>query len=138
MANNAVEYALRFIGRPYKWGGDDPMEGFDCSGFALEVLKSVGAVADNFDTTAQYLAKLFPRVDTPDAGALVFFGNGDKAINHVGICLGRDCMVEAGGGTSKTTNLEAAMRQNAFIRIRPITRRKDIVCYCDPFLHKED
>jgi len=26
----AIEYAKAFIGRPYIWGGDDPIKGFDC------------------------------------------------------------------------------------------------------------
>ena len=40
-AELAVKYAMAFIGTPYVWGGDDPMGGFDCSGFCIEVLKGV-------------------------------------------------------------------------------------------------
>jgi cell wall-associated NlpC family hydrolase len=39
----AVEYAEKFIGKFYKWGGDDPA-GFDYSGLAIEVLKAVGVL----------------------------------------------------------------------------------------------
>ena len=37
----AYKLAWKYIGKFYKWGGDDP-SGFDCSGFVIEILKSVG------------------------------------------------------------------------------------------------
>jgi len=30
----------------YLWGGDDPLAGFDCSGFVIEILKSVGILEE--------------------------------------------------------------------------------------------
>jgi len=135
-AQIAVEYIKRFIGLPYKWGGDDPMEGFDCSGLAIEMLKSVGHLTNNEDTTADGLMRMFPRVDTPIVGCLVFFGKPGKA-THVGICLNSLEMLEAGGGGPGTVDVKEAMKSNAFIRMRPIKSRKDFICFCDPFLEDE-
>ena len=42
LRTSAVDYIKRFIGRPYSWGGDDPMSGFDCSGLIHETLQAVG------------------------------------------------------------------------------------------------
>ena len=132
LAQQALDYALRFVGLPYMWGGDDAVEGFDCSGLAIEMLKSVGIVEPNFDTTAHYLSKMYPKVDRPDAGVLAFYGK-EIRITHVGICLGRSRLLEAGGGNSRVTDRDSVAANDAFIRIRPIDYRKDRVCFCDPF-----
>ena len=36
-AANVVAYAKSFVGRPYKWGGNDPHTGSDCSGFLVYI-----------------------------------------------------------------------------------------------------
>ena len=133
----AVEYARSMVGRPYRWGGDDPMGGFDCSGLAQEVLASVG-LDPSGDQTADGLYRMLKAkaVGSPDgnwpAGCLVFYGSA-SAITHVGVSIGNGLMVEAGGGGSKTLTAEDAQTQNAFVRIRPINRRADFVAVCDPF-----
>ena len=53
-----VEYAEKFIGRPYVWGGDGSGKfggGFDCSGLVLEALKATGYIGNGQDLTAQGL-----------------------------------------------------------------------------------
>src|SRR5262249_25682289 len=37
-----VNYARKFIGTPYSWGGSSPRSGFDCSGFVRYVYKHFG------------------------------------------------------------------------------------------------
>ena len=49
-----VDYALSFTKIPYRWAGDDPMAGFDCSGYLQEVLASVG-MDPRGDQTSQAL-----------------------------------------------------------------------------------
>jgi cell wall-associated NlpC family hydrolase len=132
-AKRFVQYLEHFIGLPYRWGGDDPLEGFDCSGLVIEGLKAVGLVKGNFDTTANGLRHMYSgsvtQSDKP--GALAFFGTGK--ISHVGICVGHGLMLEAGGGWSETTSRDVAARQNAYIRVRPLNARTDLVILCDPF-----
>ena len=40
--NDLVLTARSFIGIPYKWGGDSPREGFDCSGLTMTVYQLNG------------------------------------------------------------------------------------------------
>lgn len=126
-----VEYALQFVGQPYRWGGDDTINGFDCSGFVQELLASVGMDPPG-DQTADALYRYFlvngkpDLTDEPLAGELVFFGKPER-ITHIGFCIDGFRMIEAGGGGSRTTSREAAARDNAYIRIRPINRRKDLI-----------
>ena len=119
---------MRFVGTPYIWGGDDPILGMDCSGFAQEVLASIGFDPDG-DQTAHGLynyLKMNGLMSSRSKGALAFYGSS-KRITHVAICLDDMFMIEAGGGGSKTTTKEAAAKHNAYIRVRPIDRRKDLV-----------
>lgn len=125
------DYAMQFVGKPYMWGGDDPLAGFDCSGLAIELLQAAGVLPPKYDTTAQ---GLFLRcrgtdgiVTTADFGYLAFYGANEEKITHVAFCMDNYFMLEAGGGGSETLTIEDAIKQNAYIRLRPIRSRKDLV-----------
>lgn len=123
-------YALSFLATPYFWGGDDPMSGFDCSGFVSELLRASGVVPHNFRTNAQGLfnfLKSKASATQPQLGAIAFFGKSVNEISHVGFCLDGVTMIEAGGGGSSTTDEAAASIQNAFVRLRPTRFRKDFL-----------
>lgn len=120
------DYALSFVGLPYIWGGSGP-EGFDCSGLVIELLQAAGVLQPHIDDTAMGLMKRFPLEPmVPSLGALLFFGKFG-AVTHVGFALSRESYLEAGGGTSKTTTPAAAARDNAYVRVRPLEWRKDLV-----------
>lgn len=127
------EYALKFIGRPYIWGGDGSGKcggGFDCSGLVLECLWALGVLPQK-DMTAQGIhdaimdksGHVVPRmyIATDD---LLFFGKDVKHITHVAIAIGNGLMVEAGGGGSKCRTLATS---TGMVRVRPIASRKDLV-----------
>lgn len=116
-----LKTALAYLGTPYVWGGDDP-SGFDCSGYVIECLKSVGFVKETDDFTADGLLRLFndKLVDRPQRGALLFFLNERSAANHVTICLDEHFQIGASGGGAGTTDEKAAWKANAYVKIRPI------------------
>lgn len=122
-----IQYAMSFIGVNYLWGGDDPMRGYDCSGYIQEILASQGWDPKG-DQTAQNLYDYFKHMlphTRMKRGSLLFFGVDHKNITHVALALDGRYMIEAGGGGSTTTSKEAAERANAFVRIRPV--RFDLV-----------
>lgn len=127
------DYAMSFVGLPYIWGGDDPILGFDCSGLVLELLQAVGEFPSGDDMTAHGLFQRYSsnRLEHPQFGALVFFGRPEK-VTHVGFCLNSALMLEAGGGGSKTVHVKEAAKQNAYVRIRPISNRRDLVGFALP------
>lgn len=128
------DYAMSLVGLPYIWGGDDPINGFDCSGLVIELLIAQGKLAQGFDTTANGLYYQFSSKSTskPAFGALAFYGSLNERITHVGWCLDRELMLEAGGGGSATRTAHDAAAQNAYIRIRPINSRRDLVAVVKP------
>ena len=44
-----VEFALRYLGNPYVWGGSSLTDGTDCSGFVYSVFNSLGYDIPRFD-----------------------------------------------------------------------------------------
>lgn len=130
----ALKIAFTYLGTWYKWGGDDP-SGFDCSGFVIEILQSVGLVGRKEDLTAAGLWERFKRgkVSQPRAGVLVFWANRNGNVIHVEMAISTIHAIGASGGGSGTITAEDAIRKNAFIKIRPIDSRQRIKGYADPF-----
>lgn len=128
------EYALSLIGTPYKYGGNNPVEGMDCSGLVCELLRSSGLVQG--DMSAQALHDYFESQgcirNSYSFGALAFFGKSVKDISHVAFILDRFRMLEAGGGDSLTLTREDAARKNAFVKVSMISHRKDRVAILKP------
>lgn len=129
----ATKVAWGFLGKPYIWGGDDPVAGFDCSGFCIEILQSVGALPRKGDWTAAALKARFSSRATPREGCLVFWENPSGHIIHVEYCLDSEHSIGASGGGSTTITVAEAIKQNAYVRVRPFATRAGIAGYADPF-----
>jgi cell wall-associated NlpC family hydrolase len=93
-AGNAVDYAYAQLGTSYLWGGAGP-GGFDCSGLVQAAYASAGI---ELPRTAQAQFDAGPPVPPGDplqAGDLVFFGTDTGHVDHVGIVINADEMVDA-------------------------------------------
>jgi cell wall-associated NlpC family hydrolase len=128
--NGLIAYAKSFLHTPYKWGGNSPLLGMDCSGFVQSILASIGMDPPGRDT-AQSLYAFFSIngivMQKPVAGCLIFYGHAVDQISHIAFAINEFQMIEAGGGDSSTLTKEIADKQNATVRIRPYNRRLDIV-----------
>ncbi|WP_082672460.1 C40 family peptidase [Luteimonas abyssi] len=107
-ANSVVIRAIGLVGTPYRFGGNTPEGGFDCSGLVHYVY------SDMLDlrlprTSRELAAVQGPRI-APDrlaAGDLVFFGPRGN-VTHVGIYVGEGRFVHApsSGGTVRLDHLD--------------------------------
>lgn len=124
--------AFKLIGTPYIWGGDDIIKGFDCSGFIIELLKSVGLLPREGDWTAEtlYLRFRLKMVKTAKEGCLVFWAKNRK-VNHVEYVYKYGLTIGASGGGSKTLTEKDAIDHNAYIKMRPM--RKGYYAIVNPF-----
>lgn len=90
-----VSTAMRFLGVKYRFGGDTPKEGFDCSGLvAYAAEKSLGL---KLPRSARDQAQTGTSVGREDLrrGDLVFFNTLGRRYSHVGIYLGDHKFVHA-------------------------------------------
>ncbi|HBG39640.1 MAG TPA: glycoside hydrolase [Clostridiaceae bacterium] len=92
-SQNVVNYAEKFIGNRYVFGGMSP-SGFDCSGFTSYVYKSFGI---NLPRTASGQAGVGQPVSESNLapGDLVLFETYEKGISHVGIYVGNRQFIDA-------------------------------------------
>lgn len=132
------KYALSFLGRPYQWGGDDPLGGFDCSGLVIELMQASGEIRPGSDMTAQGLYNWFSTENAEEIGfcafgALVFYGHSRHRITHVAFGLDKYRVLEAGSGGKSIRTMDDAIKHNAVIRIRPYNYRSDSVAIYRPF-----
>ena len=95
--NEIVRTAQRYIGVPYRWGGESPRTGFDCSGLTMVVYRLNGL--DLPRTSArQWQAGTPIRRSQLAKGDLVFFAtSGGRRVSHVGIYAGNDNFLHAPG-----------------------------------------
>ena len=89
-AERAVRYALDEVGVPYRWGGESPGTGFDCSGL---VRWAYGQVGIDLPHSSYALYGEGRRVSGSNLapGDILFF----EGLGHVGLYLGRGRMVHA-------------------------------------------
>jgi cell wall-associated NlpC family hydrolase len=100
----AVKLALEAVGTPYRWGGESPATGFDCSGL---VRWAYGRVGVDLPHNSYALYSEGRRVPEPsmEPGDILFF----EGLGHVGLYLGRGRMVHApqSGRTVEVVRLAA-------------------------------
>jgi len=137
MRIEATEYAKSFIGTWYSWGGDDPMAGFDCSRYTGEIMKSVGVLPRNSVAPRardQFKMWIKYQVVNPYKGCLVFWrSKEDGPVMHVEYCINEYQTIGASGGGGATVTKADAIRDNAFIKERPIHRNRPLAGFVDPF-----
>jgi cell wall-associated NlpC family hydrolase len=119
----AADILWSHIGRPYRWGGDDPMAGFDCSGLVVEWMKSVGLLGRGADLTADGILSMFAgnEVSPRDLQKmdLVFWIKNRKAIHVETIWHPAELAVGASGGGPGVVDAKDAVEANAYIKVRP-------------------
>lgn len=108
LANNVLFRAISLVGTPYRWGGNTPQTGFDCSGLVGYVFRTEAGL--DLPRTSRDIAALdAPRIARKDLepGDLLFFGRHHR-VNHVAIYVGRGRFVNAPdkGGTVRLDELD--------------------------------
>ncbi|MGC8463956.1 MAG: C40 family peptidase, partial [Acidimicrobiales bacterium] len=91
----AVRYALAQLGTPYRWGGETPGVGFDCSGLVQAAERAAGITLPRVAQAQFEVGTVVPPGEPIVAGDLVFFGRGPHRVEHVGLVVGPGLMVDA-------------------------------------------
>ena len=93
ISNQVVNYALKFVGGPYVYGGNSLTRGTDCSGFTKLIYKKYGINLPRSAGAQSYKGRKIKLNDLMP-GDLVFSGYNGK-IGHVAIYIGNNKLVHA-------------------------------------------
>ena len=115
-AQSLSTYALGLLGVNYKFGGNTPESGLDCSGLVRYVFQQVTGV--DLPRTAKAMSGVGASVPIADLkpGDLVFFNTRRFAFSHVGIYLGDNQFIHAPrtGREVEVTTLDKRYWQTRF------------------------
>lgn len=93
-AAKAVTAAASQLGIPYRWGAELENQFFDCSGLVQWAYEQAGIKLPRV-AQAQYDYGILVLDGNLQPGDLVFFGANSRSIEHVGIYIGNNTMIDA-------------------------------------------
>jgi hypothetical protein len=114
--------AMSLVGVPYRWGGNTPDSGFDCSGLVRYVVLRAASV--NLPRTTADMSGRGESIEPDEIapGDLIFFNTTGRAHSHVGIYVGKLRFVNAPstGGTVRLDYLTNPYWAKRFDGIRRV------------------
>ncbi len=123
-ATSVLMRAIGLVGTPYRYGGNTPESGFDCSGLVTYVYRDMLDL--RLPRTSRELAqvqgpKIEPRRLAP--ADLVFFGSRGS-VTHVGIYVGEGRFVHAPstGGTVRLDHLDGPYWRDHYTGAKRVLR----------------
>ncbi|CAG4886455.1 hypothetical protein R69919_00210 [Paraburkholderia gardini] len=121
-AGDVVVGALNMIGVRYRWGGNTPDSGLDCSGFVRYVFQDTLGMA--LPRRAEEMSHVGEKVRMSELkpGDLVFFNTMRRAASHVGIYIGDNKFVHSPstGSTIRVDDLDDGYWEKRFTGARRI------------------
>ncbi len=114
--------AMSLVGIPYRWGGNTPDAGFDCSGLVRYIVSRAANVSLPRTTAEMSTRGVSVEPDEIAPGDLVFFNTTGRPHSHVGIYVGKLRFVNAPstGGTVRLDYLSNPYWARHFDGIRRV------------------
>ncbi|CAG8867323.1 hypothetical protein PS627_02430 [Pseudomonas fluorescens] len=124
VAEDVLFRAIGLVGTPYRWGGNTPDSGFDCSGLIGYVYRDAAGISLP-RTTREMIGVRAPDIDIQalQSGDLVFFAtSGGSQVSHAGIYVGEGRFVHAPstGGTVRLDYLSNSYWHKAYLQAKRI------------------
>ena len=110
-----VNFARKYVGNPYVWGGNSLTNGADCSGFVHLVYKNFGYSVPRYSMSFLNVGKKVSREDIQPGDIVIY--ERLNGIGHVAIYMGNGKIVEAqSSATGITDNRSVDCRKIIGIR----------------------
>ncbi|WP_438839697.1 C40 family peptidase [Aromatoleum toluclasticum] len=127
-AQELINQGMDYLGIRYRFGGNSPETGLDCSGLVQNVFRN--ALGLDLPRTARDMAKVGDKVGKQDLkpGDLVFFNTMRKAFSHVGIYVGdgRFLHAPASGGEVRIDEMSQSYWAKRFNGARRMVPEGDL------------
>ncbi|WP_407941667.1 C40 family peptidase [Noviherbaspirillum galbum] len=121
-ASDLAVRAMDMLGIRYKYGGNGPETGLDCSGLVRYVFKE--AWNRDLPRTSREISQVGQKVELKDLrpGDLVFYNTLRRSFSHVGIYLGDNKFIHSpsAGGEVRIESMDVSYWRNRFNGARRI------------------
>ena len=118
--------AMGLVGVPYRFGGNTPAGGFDCSGLIVYVYNNAAGI--KLPRTVQEMSRAGQSIQNqaPAPGDLVFFNTTGERHSHAGIYVGHGRFVHAPskGGTVRLDQMTSPYWAARYTEARRIANTK--------------
>ncbi len=123
-AEDVLFRALGLVGTPYRYGGNTPAGGFDCSGLIGYVYRDAAGISLP-RSTRELIALRGPVIgrEALQSGDLLFFATaGGRQVSHAGIYVGEGRFVHApsSGGTVRLDSLSDGYWQRSYLHAKRV------------------
>ena len=130
LADDVLLRAIGLVGTPYRWGGNTPDSGFDCSGLIGYVYHDAAGITLP-RSTREMITLRGPDINRSQlqTGDLVFFATGGGSrVSHAGIYVGEGRFVHAPatGGTVKLDSLDKPYWQKAWLNAKRVIQPSNL------------
>ncbi|MCS7300197.1 MAG: C40 family peptidase [Fimbriimonadales bacterium] len=85
---HVTRLAMRFLGVRYRWGGNNPHTGLDCSGFVKLIYEQMGVQLPRRARDQAKVGVPITRYEDLRPGDRLYFATKGKEIDHTGIYIG--------------------------------------------------
>ena len=114
--------AIGLVGVPYRYGGNTPAGGFDCSGLIVYVFNKSSGI--KLPRTIQQMSNVGKGIgqQAPAPGDLVFFNTTGERYSHAGIYVGKGRFVHApsAGGTVRLDRIDTPYWSSRYTEARRV------------------
>ena len=129
-ADDVLISAIGLVGTPYRYGGNTPESGFDCSGLIGYVYRNSAGISLP-RSTREMIGVRAPSVgrNQLQSGDLVFFAtNGSGQVSHAGIYVGEGRFVHApsSGGTVRLDYLSQTYWQKSYLGAKRVLAARQL------------
>lgn len=117
--------AMTLLGTPYRWGGNSPEAGFDCSGLVGYVYRTqLGVELPRISRDMAQVGELVRDRGELQEGDLVFFSRRGRNVDHVGLYIGEGRFVHAprSGKNVEISTLDSGYWSQKFMKGRRVAQ----------------
>jgi cell wall-associated NlpC family hydrolase len=124
-AARVLATADQYVGTRYRYGGETPAEGFDCSGFVQYVFRRHRVDLPRTSREQATSGRPLPTsLGSLGPGDLMLFSSRGKGIDHVAIYVGNNRMLHASAGAGKVVYDDLTTARGKWYLARHVASRR--------------
>lgn len=124
-AARVLATADRYVGIRYRYGGETPTEGFDCSGFVQYVFGRHGVELPRTSAQQAGAGRAVSRdIGALQPGDLMFFDTEGQGVDHVAIYAGGGRIIHAASGAGRVRYDEVGTDRGQWLLERFVASRR--------------